>query len=78
MAQVGSKRAIVKHIVQMTREEAASRRRSIETIDPIIKVSRRMYPYLSERELIDCASTALRVILSNKGSDPRQMTLITY
>jgi hypothetical protein len=69
---------MVERIVQMTREEAASRRRSIETIDPIIKVSRRIYPYLSERELLDCASTALRVILSNKSSDPHQMTLVTY
>ncbi len=78
MAQVGSKRAMVERIMQMTREEAASRCRSIETIDPIIRVSRRMYPYLSDRELLDCASTALRLILSNKGSDPRQMTLVTY
>ena len=69
---------MVERIVQTTREEAASRRRSIETIDPIIRVGRRMYPYLSDRDLLDCASTALRVILSKKGSDPLQMTLVTY
>jgi len=78
VAQVSSKRAMVERIVQTTREEAASRRRSIETIDPIIRVGRRMYPYLSDRDLLDCASTALRVILSKKGSDPLQMTLVTY
>ena len=78
MAQVGSKRAMVERIVQTTREEAASKRRSVETIDPIIRVGRRMYPYLSDRDLLDCASTALRVILSKKGSDPLQMTLVTY
>ncbi len=69
---------MVERLIQTTREEATSKRRSVETIDPIIRVGRRMYPYLSDRELLDCASTALRVILSNKGPDPRQMTLITY
>jgi hypothetical protein len=69
---------MVERLIQTTREEATSKRRSVETIDPIIRVARRMYPYLSDRELIDCASTALRVILSNKGPDPRQMTLVTY
>ena len=69
---------MVERLVQTTREEAASKRRSVETIDPIIRVGRRMYPYLSDRELLDCASTALRVILSNKGPDPRQMTLVIY
>jgi len=78
VAQVGFKRAMVERLVQMTREEAASRGRSVETIDPIIRVGRRVYPYLSERELLDCASAALRVILSNGVSDPRQMTLIAY
>ena len=78
MAQVGSKRAMVERLVKTTREDAAFKRRSVETIDPIIRVGRRMYPYISDRELLDCASTALRVILSNKSPDPRQMTLITY
>jgi hypothetical protein len=78
VAQVGSKRAMVERLVQTTREEASSRHRSVETIDPIIKVGRKIYPYISDRELLDCASTALRVILSNKSPDPRQMTLVTY
>jgi len=78
VAQVGSKRAMVERLVQTTRDEATYRRRSVETIDPIIRAGRKMYPYLSERELIDCASSALRVILSSKDLDPRQMTLISY
>jgi hypothetical protein len=78
VAQVGNKRAVVERLVQTTREEAASKRKSIETIDPIIKTGRRIYPYLSDRDLIDCASTALRVILSNRESEPHQMKLISY
>jgi hypothetical protein len=69
---------MVELLVKTTCEEAAFKRRSVETIDPIIRVGRRMYPYISDRELLDCASTALRVILSNKNHDPRQMTLVTY
>ncbi len=69
---------MVERLVQMTRDEAVSKRKSIETIDPIIRAGRRMYPYLSDRELVDCASTALRVILSKGETDTRQMTLISY
>ncbi len=46
MAQVGIKRAMVERLVQTTREEAASKRKSVETIDPIMRAGRRMYPYL--------------------------------
>jgi hypothetical protein len=69
---------MVERLVQTTKEEAASRSRNVETIDPLIRTGRKMYPYLSERELIDCASSALRVILSKGNPDPRQMTLIAY
>ena len=78
MVQVDIKRAMVERLVQTTREEAASKKKSVDTIDPIIRAGRRIYPYLSDRELLDCASTALRVILINRESDPRQITLIAY
>jgi hypothetical protein len=78
VAHVGIRRAMVERLVQTTREEATSKSKSVETIDPIIRVGRRIYPYLSDRELLDCASTALRVILRNRESDPRQMTLIAF
>lgn len=69
---------MVERLVQMTREDAAVKRRSVATIDPIIKVGRRTYPYLTERELIDCASAALRIILSRGEPDAYQMKLIAY
>lgn len=78
MDQVGIRRAIVGNLVQRTREEAASRRRNVETIDPIMRIGRKMYPYLSDRELVDYASTALRVILLNGETDPHQTTLMAY
>jgi hypothetical protein len=69
---------VVERLVQITREEAATKRRNVATIDPIIKVGRRNYPYLSERELVDYASAALRIILSNNQTDAYQMRLIAY
>lgn len=69
---------MVERLVQMTREEAAVKKRSIATIDPIIKTGRRTYPYLTERELIDYASAALRIILSRSEPDAYQMKLIAY
>jgi len=78
MAHVGNKRAMVERLVRKVREEAATKRRSIETIDPVIRVGRRLYPYLSERELNDFASTALRMIIVGRETEVYQMTLVTY
>lgn len=78
MEQVGNRRAVVERLVQITREDAAVKKRNVQTIDPIIKVGRRTYPYLSERELVDYASAALRIILSRSEPDAYQMKLISY
>ena len=78
MGQVGIRRAIVENLVQSTCDEAALRSRRVETIDPIMRVARRMYPFLSDRELVDYASTALRIILSSKEFSTYQTTLIVY
>jgi hypothetical protein len=69
---------MVERLVQVTREDAVVKRKSIETIDPIIRVGRRTYPYLSERELIDYASAALRIILSDRTPDQFQMKLVAF
>jgi len=69
---------MVERLVQMTRADAIVKKRNVETIDPIIKVGRRTYPYLTECELIDCASAALRIILSSRETDTYQMKLIAY
>ncbi len=69
---------MVERLVQATREDAAAKRRSVATIDPIIRVGRRTYPYLSERELIDYSSAALRIILSDRAPDQFQMKLAAY
>ena len=78
MEWVNNRRAMVERLVQITREEAVTKRKDVATIDPIIKAGRRAYPYLSERELLDYASAALRIILSHRNGDAQQMKLISY
>jgi len=74
MGQVGNRRAVVERLVQKSREEAATRRRLVTTIDPVLRIARREYPFMSERELSDYAGAALRVILC-EPRDPLQVTL---
>jgi len=76
VAEVGFRRAMVERLAQKTIENAGMRRRSVKTIDPVIKMGRRLYPYLSERELQEYASCALRIILNNKDQ-VYQMVLAT-
>jgi hypothetical protein len=78
LSQVGNRRAIVERLVQVSRDDAALKKKSVATIDPIIKVGRRTYPYLSERQLIDYASAALRIILSDDVIEHQQMKLLAY
>jgi hypothetical protein len=78
VGQVGIRRAIVESLVQGTCDEAALRSKRVKTIDPIMRVGRMMYPFLSDRELVDYASTALRIILNSKESPSYQTTLIAY
>jgi len=74
MAQVGNRRAVINRLVQKSREEAAIKKRIVTTIDPVLKIARREYPFLSERELSDYSVAALRVILYEPRS-PLQVTL---
>ena len=78
MGQVGVRRAIVESLVRSTCDEAALRSKRVKTIDPIMRIGRRMYPFLSDRELVDYASTALRIILSSKEFSTYQTNLIAY
>ena len=75
MAQVDKRRALIDQLVQKTKKEANDKRKSIETIDPLLRVGRKIYPYLSERELHECACSALRVIIYGTELCPYQTNL---
>ncbi|MBN2335385.1 hypothetical protein JXL21_07465 [Candidatus Bathyarchaeota archaeon] len=64
--------------MQISMSEAARRNRKIETIDPVIRVGKRLYPLLSREELYDYCSTALSIILADSYVDARQTTLLAH
>lgn len=76
MAQVNIKRAVVEWLVQKSREEAKAKGKKIETIDPILKTARRLHPFLSDRELQEYSSAALRLILVTNHPIIYQSSLI--
>ena len=75
MAQASVKRAVVERIVRLSREEAATKGKRIQTIDPVLRMTRRLFPYLSDRELQEYSSAALRAILVSGDSEVFQSTL---
>jgi len=78
MAQINGRRAVVEQLVRKTQEEANMKRKSVKTIDPIMKAARKLYPYLPDRELNDCACAALRLILSNSQQGTYQTSLTMF
>jgi len=76
MAQVNIKRAVVERLVQKSREEANIKGKKIETIDPILKTARKILPFLSDRELQEYSSAALRLILVTNHPNIYQSNLM--
>ncbi|MEM3055972.1 MAG: hypothetical protein QW639_01935 [Candidatus Bathyarchaeia archaeon] len=62
MVYVDNRRADIERLVRCALEDAYRRGREIETIDPLLKWARRLFPYLHEGALNEYARTALRVI----------------
>ena len=77
MAQINGRRALVEGVAQKAVEDALGRGKRVQTIDPVLRTAKRLYPFYPERELFEIASAALRLILSPPPSDTRQMTLLT-
>ena len=75
MAQVNIKRAVVEQLVQKSRDEANVKGKKIMTIDPILKIAYRLLPFLSDRELQEYSSAALRLILATNHSNIYQSSL---
>jgi hypothetical protein len=62
MVIVDNRRADIERLVRCALEDAHRRNREIETIDPLLRWARRLFPYLHEGALNEYARTALRVI----------------
>ncbi len=62
MVYVDGRRADIERLVRCALEDAHRRNREIETVDPLLSLARRLFPYLHEGTLHEYARTALRVI----------------
>lgn len=78
MMILDKRRSEINLLIQEVRRDAAKKNKKIETIDPILKKGRNLYPMMSRNELLDYCRTALRVILSEENSPIQQTTLLTH
>jgi len=67
----------VDRLVQNSKRYAALRGQEITTVDPILRVARSLYPFMSTKELLILSQSALRVILSQRETPYYQTTLLS-
>lgn len=79
MATVNKFRAEqIRKLVQTVKKDATARERRITTVDPIMKIGKRMYPTLTRGELLEYSQTALRIIFTDSASPSYQTTLFSH
>jgi hypothetical protein len=75
---IDKRRSIINKLITEVRKEAVKKKKKIETIDPIIKIGRNLYPHMSRDDLLEHCRTALRIILSENTSNSQQTTLLVH
>jgi hypothetical protein len=79
MATVNRRRSeYISRLIQVSRSDAARKNRRIETVDPILRAGKTLFPAIPERELLEYSQTALRLILSEPQSPSYQTTLLVH
>ncbi|HEX9915021.1 MAG TPA: hypothetical protein VGB32_08890 [Candidatus Bathyarchaeia archaeon] len=79
MATVNRRRSEdISRLIQVATSDAMRKNRRIETVDPILRAGKTLFPTMPERELIEYAQTALRMILSEPQSLSYQTTLLVH
>jgi hypothetical protein len=79
---VGKRRANIDKLVRLALSEASLKQKKIETIDPLVKSAKRLFPYLHDNVVHEYARTALRVIKFQTHAQTKcnglQTTLLTH
>ena len=79
MATINKLRADqIQRLIRTTKNYAAIRNKKINTVDPILRVGKNLYPTLSEREIMDLSQNALRIILGESATPSYQTTLFSH
>jgi len=80
MEKVTRRRADITKLIRAVKEEAGLRQRKIDTVDPVVRNAKHLFPYLHEDVVYEYARTALRVILNHPitGLNDHQTTLLAH
>lgn len=78
MMAVNKRRSDVFKLIQESKLEAAQRNKKIETIDPVLKTAKRLFPLHTSDELYELSSTALWMILNEPEPQFQQTTLLVH
>jgi len=79
MATVNKRRSEdISRLIRVVTSDATRKNRRIETVDPVLRAGKTLFPTMSEREVLEYAQTALRMILSEPQSPSYQTTLLVH
>jgi len=68
----------ISRLIQAAVSDASRRNRKIETVDPILRAGKTLFPTMPHRELLEYAQTALRIILTEPQTPTHQTTLLAH
>ena len=78
MMAVNKRRSDVFKLIQASKLEAAQRNKKIETIDPVLRTAKKLFPLHTGDELYELSSTALWMILNEPEPQYQQTTLLIH
>jgi hypothetical protein len=78
MISVNRRRSDVFKLIQESKLEAVQKNKKVETIDPILKTAKRLFPLYTREELYDLSSAALWMILNEPEPQYQQTTLLVH
>jgi hypothetical protein len=78
MIAVNKRRSDVFKLIQESKIEAEQRNKKIETIDPLLKTAKKLFPLYSNDEIYELSSTALWMILNEPEPQFQQTTLLVH
>lgn len=68
----------IRRLVQTVKKDAEARNRKIDTVDPIMRMGKMMYPTLTRGELLEFSQTALRIIFTESSTPSYQTSLLSH
>lgn len=68
----------IQRIIRTSKNYAAIRNKKITTIDPVLKVTKSLFPTMTQRELMELSQSALRIILGEAMTPNYQTTLLAH